>query len=186
MIVTPDLYKIKTGGYSRSYILDIESKDDILKFESNIENIHEGIFSVKLDAFFQGGTTDPDYGAPPIAYVDANVLIHGLHKIYNLAFTQRPSDRPTLGSLPQGGDISGYVTVSDSIESLVLPSADPDAGDYESMFFYTYDSSSNGYFVQTELIVNLSANNPIYFRWGSAIADKYSTLLSSQLRISKL
>lgn len=186
MLVTPNLYKIKTGNYSRSYILDIESKDDILKFESNIEDINEGIFSVKLDAYFLGGSSDTEYGAPPIAYLDANILINGLHKIYNLAFTQRPSDRPTLGSIPHGGDVAGYVTVSDSIESLVLPSTDPDAGDYESMFFYTYDSSSYGYFVQTELIINLSANNPIYFRWGSAIADKYSTLISSQLRISKL
>ena len=156
----------------------------MLKFESVADNIGQGMFKVKIEAFFNVDSDGPTI-APPIAYIDANVAFHGLHKISKIKFMLRPEDRPILGSEPAGYAGAGYAYVSDEVESLILPSADPNADNYEPMFFYQNDPDAFGYFVESELIVNISQQNPVYFRWGSAIENKNTALMSSELTLIK-
>jgi len=174
---------------SREYILDLslnDSRDNVLKFNVADDGVVPGLYQIKLNAIFSGGATNPiDLGAPPIVLIEADIAMYGLYKIYKFNFTPRPLDRPPLGSIPAATP-EGYITSTDSIESLILPSDDPDANKYESMFFYTYDTTNFGYYIDTDLIVNIDIAKPVYIRWGSAIENKQSSLLYGSLQLITL
>lgn len=183
MSVPTEIVKNKSGqDYLKGYILDVNPFDDVLKFESVADNIEEGLFNIRLDALFIGG--DRGY-APPIANISANIVTHGLLKVYKIISEIRPADRPVLAS-EAAPEMRAYSYANNRVESLIFPSSDPNSLIYEPKFFYDDDSSSFGYFVQQELIVNINQQNPAHVRWGSSIPGRNTALKSGVLRLMKI
>jgi hypothetical protein len=159
---------------TRGYSSNGSPVDDDLSFRSLSDDVGEGIFEVDFIGFFTG--------APPITYIDADVVCHGLHKISKTKFTERPEDRPQFASTFSAAMV-GYITAVEQIQSLIYPTPN----NYEPMFFYDNDTEFlTGYFVEISLIVSISNQTPLNFRWSSAIEGLNTNMLSGQIRITEL
>ena len=135
-------------------------------------------------------------GAPPIAFINepTSGLVHGNHKITKFKFDNSvlSSDAGNEGftgiSLLEGSNVA-----TETISSIVLmnSSASTLSSDYyEPKFFYNDDVSAVGYMVEIDQVCELKTvtlnNIPVALRWGSALENKNTTLVSGYLLMTPI
>lgn len=177
----PIYTKIVSSTSTRGYLVENIPTDNNLSFDCISDNIDEGVYEVKLNAFFSG--------SPPVAFMNyGSAGVYGFQKIskINCECACESCETSCVTSFTGVSLLVGYMVVIDEISSLLVPGS----SEYEPMFFYENDPSlsqiANGYFVEIHLFANINPGSPLNFKWCSIVDGEQTILNSADLQITKL